>query len=231
LSLSQDQIFAASEGDRWFQRNQTVLESIDLSKDGPLRLIDLYGLVPKKVLEIGAANGWRVAAIATRFGCEVVAQDPSQAAIAHGKSAYPEVEFVGGSASEIPLKDVFDLIIVNGVLCWIDRSTLFRTLAEIDRLLADDGHLIIGDFCPSNRMRVRYHHLPDAEVYTYKQDYSAIFLASGLYHQVALLTFDHSSRALRSGVTENDRFSASLLRKAPRDLYAESVLSPLATAR
>jgi SAM-dependent methyltransferase len=227
----QDQIFAASESDRWFQRNQAVLECIDLSKDVPLRMIELYGLVPTKVLEIGAANGWRVAAIANTFGCKVVAQETSIAAIAHGKVAYPQVEFVAGLASNIPLRDAFDLVIVNSVLHWIDRSTLFLTLAEIDRLLVDGGHLIIGDFCPSNRLRVRYHHLPDAEVYTYKQDYSAIFLASGLYHQVALLTFDDSSRSLHTGVAENERFSASLLRKAPRELYVDRVLSPLATAR
>src|SRR5262249_45817990 len=141
------------------------------------------------------------------------------------------VEFVEGSASRIPLQDPFDLIIINFVLHWVDRSTLFATLAEIDRLLVDGGHLIIGDFYPANRMRVRYHHLPDAEVYTYKQDYSAAFLASGLYHQVAVLTFDHATRSLRADVAEDERFATCLLRKALSELYVERRLTPAAPAR
>jgi SAM-dependent methyltransferase len=231
VSTSQDGVFAASEGDRWFRRNRAYLESIDLSKDGPLRLIDLYGLTPKRVLEIGAANGWRLAAIAQRLGCKVVAQEPSHAAVAHGRMAHPEVEFIEGTASKIDLQDAFDLIIINSVLHWVDRSTLFATLAEIDRLLADGGHLIIGDFYPTNRLRVRYHHLADDEIYTYKQDYSAMFLASGLYRPVALLTFDHSTRDLQADVGEDERFSTCLLRKATRELYTERGLPPTASTR
>jgi SAM-dependent methyltransferase len=207
-------------------RNQAFLESIDHSQDGPLRMIELYSLTANTVLEIGAANGWRLAAIADRLGCKVVAQEVSRAAVAHGKSAYPKVEFVEGSASKIPLQEPFDLVIINSVLHWVDRSTLFATLAEIDRLLVDQGYLIIGDFCPANRLRVRYHHLADSEVYTYKQDYAAIFVASGLYHQVAVLTFDHAGRSLRAAVPEDERFSTCLLRKAPRELFVERRLPP-----
>jgi hypothetical protein len=120
----EDQIFAASESDLWFQRNQAFPESIDLSKDGPLRMIELYGLVPTMLLEIEAANAWRVAAIANTIGCKVVAQDTANAAIAHGRVAYPQVEFVGRLASKIPLEDAFDLVVVNSVFHWIDHSTL-----------------------------------------------------------------------------------------------------------
>ena len=116
---------------------------------------------------------------------------------------------------------MFDLVIINFVFNWIDRSNLLRSVAEIDRLLVDGGFLIIGDFLPSNLTKVRYHHLPEKEVYTYKQNYAATFLASGLYHPVSLLTSHHTSRALNAEATEDQRAGAWLLRKMVREQYVE----------
>lgn len=224
MAASQDLVFRETEGDRWFQRNKAHLESLDLAQDVPLRVLDLYGVRPRKVLEVGAANGWRAAAVARKYGCEVVALEPSGEAIAAGRSAYPEVRFVQGSGCELPRGESFDLVLVNSVFHWVDRSTLLRSCAEIDRVLADGGYLLIGDFYPANAVKVRYHHRQDVEVYTYKQDYAAIFLATGLYLRVALLSFDHAGRALRGDVAEEERFAVSLLRKQAGGLAAERPL-------
>lgn len=226
MQPSQDQIFAAFEADRWFARNKEVLEACDPEKDPPLKLISLYQLKPQKVLEVGAVNGFRLAAISERYGARVVALELSAEAIADGKSRFARVEFVRGVAHAIPVKEAFDLVIVNFVFRWIDRANLLRAVTEIDRLLVDGGFLIIGDFYPSKLIKVPYHHLTEEEVYTYKQNYAATFLASGLYHPVCLLTGDHASKALVPEVDEDERIGVWLLRKKLNESYIERSFHP-----
>lgn len=221
MQYSQDQIFADFEGDKWFERNRDALEAFDPEADLPIKLMALYHLRPRSVLEIGAANGFRLAAISERYGARVVAVELSVKAILDGKTMFPCVEFVQGGTQAIPLQELFDLIIVNFVFHWIDRANLLRSVAEIDRLLVDGGFLIIGDFFPSNMIKVRYHHLPKQEVYTYKQNYAATFQASGLYHPVCLITGDHSSKTLTGKVAEDERIGVWLLRKVLTEHYIE----------
>jgi SAM-dependent methyltransferase len=221
MPSDQDQIFATSEGNNWFDRNREALEGFNLEADLPLQLLGLYGLCPKKALEVGAANGYRLAAISERHDARVVAVEPSVDAIRDGKRRFPRVEFIQGLAHTIPLQELFDLIIVNFVFHWIDRSNLLRSVSEIDRLLSNKGFLIIGDFYPSNQMRVPYHHLPGERVYTYKQDYAGTFLASGLYRPVSLLTGDHASTAWMVDTPEDERIGIWLLQKVVEELYVD----------
>ena len=60
--MLQDRVFSDSEGDRWFARNRRALNAFDASADSA-RLLELYSLWSYSVLEIGAANGFRLAAI------------------------------------------------------------------------------------------------------------------------------------------------------------------------
>ncbi len=211
--MLQDRVFSDSEGDRWFERNRRALNAFDASADLPLKLIRLYGLTPERVLEIGAANGFRLAAIHQRTGAETVAVEPSAQAVLNGKASFPFITFIRGTASTVPLRESFDLVIVNFVFHWIDRQSLLRAVAEVDRLVSDSGYLLIGDFYPANQLQVRYHHLESEEVYTYKQNYAATFLASGLYHPVSFLTAHHATKELQARVAEHERIGAWLLRK------------------
>ena len=207
---TQDEIFSASEADRWFERNAHALEKVS-DHDLAMRVIELYGLRPTSVLEIGAANGYRVAAISSLTGARGVAVEPSPKAIADGRTRFPQIEFVQGEARNLPTHDTFDLVIINFVLHWIDRHNLLRCIAEIDRVVANGGHLLIGDFHPWHPTANVYHHLPDAGVKTFKQDYGAVFVASELYQPVALLTSD--GHALGGSIPDDKRYGVSLLRK------------------
>jgi SAM-dependent methyltransferase len=209
----QDEVFRSSEGDRWFLRNRRALRKLDVRRDGPMRLARLYGLRPKKVLEIGAANGYRLAAVRKALGARVtVAVEVSAAAIADGRSRHPNVRFVRAAASSVPLKGRFDLVIVNFVFHWVGRRNLRRAVAETDRLLADGGHLLIGDFYPDRPHRRPYHHLPGG-VFTYKQDYAKPFLATGRYSLLALLSAHHATKELSADVAADERTATWLLRK------------------
>jgi SAM-dependent methyltransferase len=218
----QDRLFSDFEGDRWFERNRRALNAFDAATDLPLKLIDLYGLTPERVLEIGAANGFRLAAIHERTGAETVALEPSAQAVLNGKASFPFITFIRGTASAVPLRDSFDLVILNFVFHWIDRQNLLRVIAEVDRLVCDGGYLVIGDFHPANQMQVRYHHIHSEEVFTYKQNYAATFLASGLYHPVSLVTAHHAKTELRGGVEESERIGVWLLRKELQAHYLGS---------
>lgn len=231
LPVTQDELFAAFEGNRWFARNKGALQQYDIASDMPLRLLSLYDLHPKQVLEVGAANGFRLAALAERYGARAVAVEPSTDAIAHGRAVFPNIHFVHGEAQTLPLKDSFDLVIINFVLHWVDRCHLFRVMAELDRVLADGGYLLIGDFCPSRPTRVPYHHYTDVAVYTYKQNYAAPFLTSGLYHLVSFLTSDHASKTTRGEICEHERVGTWLLRKQLSENYYERTTSDMSGMR
>lgn len=207
---TQDEIFTATEADQWFERNKHVLEKLD-DADVPLRLVELYKLAPKSVLEIGAANGYRVAEIARRTGARGVAVEPSATAVADGRARFPQLEFHQGQARQLPVEGTFDLVIVHFVLHWIDRKNLLRCVAEIDRVVADGGFLVIGDFHPWHPARNKYHHLPDADVMTYKQDYAQLFVASELYQPIGMLT--SYGFTLDATVADDRRAGVTLLRK------------------
>jgi SAM-dependent methyltransferase len=223
--MNQDRLFFEREGDRWFERNRSALDAFDAAADLPSRLIELYGLRPRSVLEIGAANGARLAALHKNCPAHAVAVEPSEQAVRDGQRRFPFITFIRAGASDVPLREVFDLVIVNFVFHWIDRQNLLRAVAETDRLVRAGGDLLIGDFSPANRLAVRYHHLADQAVYTFKQNYAATFLASGLYHTVAVLTGDHGQRRLHCAVAENDRIGAWLLRKDIAEHYIPTTLN------
>jgi SAM-dependent methyltransferase len=214
--LTQDNLFWQSEGNKWFLRNKAVLIGEDrLTSDPVLRLIELTGLTPKNVLERGASNGSRLHALQQRFNCTVTAVEPSQEAIDDGLMRYSEITFLRGLASDIPIQvdGQFDLVVINFVFHWIDRSRLLRSVAEIDRMLADSGYLIVGDFYPSHPERVSYHHLPEANVWTYKQSYCDIFLTSNLYELITFLVLDHATHQVGLKVDPKNRSQVALLRK------------------
>jgi SAM-dependent methyltransferase len=131
-------------------------------------------------------------------------------------------EFLEAIKRAIPLRERFDLVIVNFVFHWIDRANPLQSVAEVDRMVRDGGLLIIGDFHPSNRLRVPYDHLENHEVHTYKQDYAEAFFSSGLYHPVCLLTADHATKKLTAEVSEDEHIGAWLLRKNTGDHYIAS---------
>lgn len=210
MARTQDDLFESGEGDRWFQRNRYALGT----HDWPLELCRRNSIQPDSVLEIGCANGWRLAKFDARRSVGV---DISRLAIEEGKAQFPELDLRVGKASQLPIcgDETFDLVIVNYVLHWIDRSLLLSSLAEADRCVGE--YLIIGDFLPDRPTRVPYHHLEEAEVFTFKLDYSAIFVALSIYEVVDREIYNHDDPT--SEPSSQNRGACTLLRKSLIDLY------------
>ncbi len=96
-----------------------------------------------------------------------------------------------GTADALPYIDgQFDMVLFGFCLYLVDRSLLFRVAHEADRVLKKDGTLAIIDFDPPQPMVRPYHHCPG--IYSYKQDYSQLFLASGKYTLAEKLPGSHA---------------------------------------
>jgi SAM-dependent methyltransferase len=175
----------------------------------------MAGIRPSSLVEVGASSGYRVAALGEEYGlrkADLVAVEPSLQAVTYGRKRFPGVEFVQAMGDEANLGRRFDLVIVHFVLHWVARDTLFQTLACLDRLCATGGYLLIGDFYPRNRLRVPYEHI-DEEAYTYKQDYSEVFRASGIYQHVATISEPYAGGETAPPADEMEVKGCSLLRK------------------
>lgn len=196
--MKQDDVFVAGEGDAWFSRNREALTG-SAKIDWPIQLVDMLDARReiKSVIELGCANGWRLNRLSEMLQARFVGVDASREAVADGKARFPALTLLQGTLADVPVQEAFDLTIVNFVLHWVDRRSLARSVAEIDRVTRDGGFLIVGDFLPDNPQRRRYHHLPAEQVYTYKQDYAKIFESLGTYRTIARIAFDHDSPTLQ----------------------------------
>lgn len=169
--MKQAQTFLMGEGDAWFNRNKKKLPP---AHDLILTLIALNRVKPSRALEVGCADGWRLRELSSLYKCEVAGIDP-------GKSDIAWIE--QGTADHLPYKDgAFDFVIYGFCLYLCDREDLFKIVTEGDRVLADGGHLMIHDFHPEYSHKRVYHHCNN--VYSYKMDYSALWLANPAYKLV-----------------------------------------------
>ncbi len=206
-----------SEGNNWFLRNK---DHLGKGFDIPLFLLELYSIKPKKTLEIGAANGCRLTKIYERYISDCTGVEPSQEAIEDGKSKYPFIKFVRSTCENSNLqKRKFDLIIVNFVFHWIYREKLLIYIEKIDKALEEGGYLLIGDFGTEYFFKRKYHHLKDANFYTWKMPCWELFTKTGKYLEIAKLRFNHDTHKLSPDIDIDNMGTIVLLKK--QDLYIE----------
>jgi SAM-dependent methyltransferase len=224
MIVEQDYIFLEGEGDSWFNRNSEAINEIKF--DFPTYLIDLIkdksGI--RKIAELGCSNGWRLKKLQEIFPDILLSGiDASAAAIKDGQKKYPHLELHQGLLADIPLREEYNVVIVYFVFHWVDRSSLAKSIAEVDRLVRDGGMLIIGDFYPDFPQRRRYHHLPEDNVFTYKQNYSAIFESFGTYKEITKFTGNHDQEKDLAIQTcdSSSRFTCSVLHKSLTNYYHE----------
>ncbi len=188
---SQEDYFAVSGGDAYFQRN-AAFQGDPLNHPAFGLLEAVRSELPEdsgRAAVLGGSAGREAAGLKGLFpGWTLSNVDISQKAIDFGKERFPHLNHyrlsltVSGGNFTAALGEQ-DVIVVVSVLPWIDRRLLARAIANIDETLRDGGYLLITDFLPSTNRRNPIRHSP--EHFTYKQDYSASFLALGTYEVVA----------------------------------------------
>ena len=175
---SQKDVFLSGEGDAWYGRNLQHLR--EPGPDIVLTTLDAMGVAPKSVLEIGCANGYRVAAICERFGAAGFGIEPSANAVADGQTRFPSLALEVGTADALPFADgQFDLVVFGFCLYLVDPRLHLRCVAEADRVLAEGGLLLIYDFIEPVPYYNEYAHRPG--IRSHKMEFSRFFLASPAY--------------------------------------------------
>lgn len=208
------QIWLKEEADRYYLRNRDHMYP---RKDLIIEILEFIRFLPHRVLEIGAANGWRLEAIRKKWGAEVWAVEPSEKAIEEGSRLFPKVNFRHGIVEEVDLEGSFDLVIVSFVFHWIDRNNLYFVTSRIDRWVEEGGLLIIGDFGYPGFFKRPYHHREG--LYTWKMDYGTFFFSSGKYLEILKLRYPYEERKVSPRVDPYDCASLWILRKV--DCYLE----------
>src|ERR1700722_3853045 len=134
---SQKDVFLGGEGDAWYGRNLRHLR--EPGPDIVLTTLEDMRIAPKSVLEIGCANGYRLAQICERYGAAGCGIEPSSNAVADGRSRFPSLRLEVGTADVLPFADSqFDVVVFGFCLYLVDPRLHLRCVAEADRVLGDD---------------------------------------------------------------------------------------------
>jgi len=206
----QKYIFLSSEGDKYYFRNKERDELPKKRDDKYLEILKSIKYSPKKVLDIGCCNGIKLSLLKKEFEAEYWAIDPSSAAIEEGKKRFPQISFQVGTADYLPFENIyFDTIIFSFCLYLCDRNDLFKIAYEADRCLSNGGLIIINDFSPNFPSKNPY--LYNENIFSFKMDYSKMFLWNPAYTEIASVVFNTivSKRRNRS----EDKEEIVILRK------------------
>jgi len=215
MTRKQVEAFKQGEGDNWFARNRAYLESAGETFDVAYiaRTLETHRGGINRIVEVGSGNGLKLDTLCKFFDADGLGIEPSPEAVAAGNARVGEgarMRLTVGTADELPADEQsVDLLFFGFCLCWVDRSDLFRAVAEADRVLRPGGFLVILDFDAAHPHRRPYHH--HEGVFSYKQDHSTIFLASGLYSLAGKTSQSHGSAGFAED--SDERIAVSILYK------------------
>jgi len=213
-SVNQSKVFLESEGDDWFERNKTAVNSKSsfYETETIKRVLQHYKENINNVLEIGCGNGAKLFDLCDYFKATGSGIDPSAAAVKNGKELHKDLLLSVSTASKLPYSDDnFDLVYFGFCLYLVDRNDILKAVAEADRVLKNGGFLAILDFDPKQRHKRAYHHKPG--LFSFKTSYADFFTSGGHYYLVAKESF--SQGASHFTTDSDERVSVSILYKEP----------------
>jgi len=224
----QREVFLAGEGDAFFARNRTAPGDLERRwrRDPVLRTLARLGARPRRVLEVGAGDGWRLAGLRRRYpGARLCGVEPSAAAVRDGRRRFG-LPLVRGTAERLAFADdVFDLVILGFFLYLCDREDLFAVAAEVDRVACEDALVAVFDFHAERPYRNPYAHRPGC--YSYKMDYAGMFLWNPGYRVLERAVVGHAGPVAAG---PDDALAVTVLRRRLAGAYAEGPPAEAASA-
>ena len=221
--MSQAKDFINGEGDAWYKRNIKKVNS----KGNNTRKILVDWCTPFKksisnILEVGAGSGHPLAYLSEKLEAKSEGIEPSKQAVELWNKNKIQIEggintnLTVGTSNYLPYENKkFDLLVFGFCLYLVDREDLFKSISEADRVLKNNGLLAIIDFDPLKPFKNEYSHKEN--IFSYKNNYSNIFLASGHYSLMYKHSFSHHNTIFDKNV--NERVSLSLLFKEEETIY------------
>lgn len=183
------QIFLDGEGDNYFRRNLDIMEERIGGGYTPYAIIrdflsqQMICGKEKKILEVGCCFGHNLKYLKDALDITCYGIEPSLEAVNYGNEKYTDITLQRGTSDDLPFSDnMFDVIVMGFCLFWVDRKHLFESISEADRVLKDRGFLVIHDFDTTHAYKRNNVH--NEEAFTYKMDYSKLFLANPQYYLV-----------------------------------------------
>lgn len=172
--MRQAQEFLSGEGEAWLDRN---LNKIKPENDPVLEALNKYKITPRKVLEVGSANGWRLEIMERMWGCETEGLDPCYAS----KRAPSKAQVWAGTADKLEYSDTadYDTVIYGWCLYLCDPEDYFKIALEGDRVLKDGGYLIVYDFHADHPYKTSYKHKKG--LFSHHYDFSKLWLSHPAY--------------------------------------------------
>ena len=157
-----------------------------------------------------------------KFPLKCYGVEPSKEAVEYGRKAAAEqglvdMELFLGTADALPFADEsMDIVILGFVMYCVDRSLVWRSVAEADRVLKRGGFLVIEDFDPPLPCKRAYKHFKG--LYSYKINNTSLFLGDPSYTLIEKTSYSHASQAFEPAFQE--RVSSSILYKERiKDIY------------
>lgn len=166
----------------------------------------LADLPVTSALEIGAGDGGRLRRLADQHGCQIEGIEASLTAVFDAEQAGVQVH-LGVAPDDLYTLESgkYDVIVIGFCMYLMSRSDLFTLAAETNRLLVDDGHLVVRDFLYPRALSKTYSHDPSRRIH--KGDPSAPWTWSPQYVLV--------KRLQEIGGQPQDWQTVDVLRKLP----------------
>jgi len=179
------------------------------------------------VLEIGCTTGFRLDKAQRAFGAQCAGLEASDSAVTEGAEKYPKIDIRQGVAPQDLNQwsgSKFDVVVVGHLMYLLPRSVLFEFAAQVDSLLADNGHLIVVDFHFITKNTVASYAHQDS-LLLYKGDPSGPWSWNPQYFLIYRDVYPLSGEAT-SQREPNQWQSIDVLRKLSESQAYENVNSP-----
>ena len=222
--IKQSKIFIEGEGDSYFQRNLENIES-SIDKYCIQKLIETLSSFKgdiHTIVEIGCSSGVKLRRLCDYFEASGEGIDPSSKAIEVGNQEnklgkIKSIRLQVGTADALPFENQsVDLVFFGFCLYLLDRSDIYKAVAEADRILKSGGFIAILDFDPNGRSKNPYSH--KAGIFSYKNSYADLFTAIGHYYLVSKCSMSHSNTSF--ALDNYDRVALQVLHKE-HDAYKD----------
>lgn len=206
--VNQKKIFINSEADNFYKRNIQRFKNINYKKHKIILKLKKIFKTKKKInlLEIGCSDAGLINFIDKNFkNIKCFGLDPSLNALNSQKNK--NLTLKKATAEKLPFKKFFfDIIIYNFCLYLCDTRDFIKIVSEADRVIKNNGFIIIYDFYFKKIQYVKYIHRKN--IFSRKMNYGKLFTWHPKYKLIKLYKFKHKKKNIEF---KNDKLNITAI--------------------